>query len=78
MNNIDLPSNCYKKLTKHKPWVIPIWITGLGSTGSMVTPYIYEMYCKLEDLIEAMRKAYNMPKEERDKIGLEARGWMQT
>ncbi|HRT03868.1 MAG TPA: hypothetical protein P5513_08005 [Candidatus Diapherotrites archaeon] len=58
MNNTELPSNCYGKLKKHKPWVIPIWFSGLGATGSNITPYIYEMYCKLEDLIEAMKQAY--------------------
>jgi len=58
MNNTELPSNCYGKLKKHKPWVIPIWFTGLGATGSMATPYIYEMYHNLEALIEAMKLAY--------------------
>ena len=78
MNDIKLPSNCYGKLKKHKPWAIPIWFSGLGSTGSMITPYIYEMYHKLEDLIEAMKKVYQMPIEQRQKVGLEAREWMQT
>ncbi len=78
MNNTELPSNCYGKLKKHKPWVIPIWFSGLGATGSNITPYIYEMYCKLEDLIEAMKQAYQIPKEQREKIGLEARDWMQS
>jgi hypothetical protein len=51
MNSTELPSNCYGKLKKHKPWAIPILFAGLGSTGSMITPYIYEMYHSLEDLI---------------------------
>ncbi len=78
VNNTELPSNCYKALTKHKPWVFPIFFSGLGATGSMITPYIYEMYHSLEDLIQAMRKAFEMPKQQREKVGLEAREWMQT
>lgn len=78
MNSTELPSNCYGKLKKHKPWVIPIWFTGLGATGSMVTPYIYEMYHSLKDLVEAIKKMYDMGKEQRQRVGLQAREWMQT
>ena len=78
MNSTELPSNCYGKLKKHKPWVIPIWFSGLGSTGSMATPYIYQMYHSMKDLIIAMKQMYDMTKEERGKVGLEAREWMQT
>ena len=77
VNDIKLPSNCYGTLKTHKPWAIPIWFTGLGATGSNVTPYIYEMYYSLLDLIEAMKTAYEMSKEQRDKVGLEGREWMQ-
>ena len=76
-NNPKVPSNCYRTYKKHKPWVIPIWFTGLGATGSMATPYIYEMYCRLEDLVQAMKKAYEMSIEQREKAGMEAREWMQ-
>lgn len=75
-NNPKVPSNCYRTYKKHKPWVIPIWLKGLASTGSMATPYIYEMYYELKDLVLAMKKAYEMPKQERQKYGLEGREWM--
>lgn len=78
MNSTELPSNCYGKLKNHKPWVIPIWFSGLGATGSNITPYIYEMYHTLKDLVEAIKKMYDMPKEQRQKVGLEGREWMHT
>lgn len=76
VNNTELPSNCYKALTKHKPWAFPIFFSGLGATGSMITPYIYEMYHSLEDLIKAMKKVYQMSKQQRERVGLQARQWM--
>jgi hypothetical protein len=36
------------------------------------------MYHSLKDLINAIKKMYEIPKEEREKVGLEAREWMQT
>lgn len=78
VNDVKLPSNCYKKYTKHAKWVVPIWMSGLGSTGSMVTPYIYEMYHSIQDLVNAMKQMYQIPKQERQKAGLEGREWMNS
>lgn len=78
VNNIQLPSNCYAKHTKHKSWVYPVFPKATGATGSMITPYIYQMYASLEDMVQAMRLLWNTPKEQRQKIGLQGRNWMQT
>lgn len=76
MNNIQVPSNCHGKYKKHKPWVYPIWFKGIGSTGSQVTPYIYQMYHSLQDLIQAMKKVYDTPKSQRQQNGKKGRQWM--
>lgn len=78
INDVKTPSNCYGKYKKHKSWAYPIWITATGATGSQPTPYIYQMYGNIEDLVLAMKSLWETPKQERDKNGLEGREWMQN
>lgn len=75
-NNPKVPSNCFKTYSKHANWVIPIWTTGLGSTGSQITPYIYQMYFDLKSLIQAMNQMYKLGSEQRQKRGLQGRQWL--
>lgn len=47
---------------------IPIKVHHRNLVGSQVVPYIYEDYASREDILEAMIKAYTMPKEEKEQV----------
>lgn len=78
MNNQQVPSNCFKKHKKHGQWVKPIWTSAVGSTGSFTTPYIYQMFYTLQDLVLAIKEMYQMGKEKRKEIGLKGRQWLKS
>lgn len=46
-------------------------------TGSQEIPYIFDDRCSDEDVLDALRKMYNMTWEERKDMGLEARKWVE-
>lgn len=76
INNKQVPSNCFKTYTNHGQWVKPLWVTAQGATGSLTTPYIYQMYCSLQDLVMAIKHMYDLGKEKRKEVGLKGRQWL--
>lgn len=75
-NNEKVPSNCYKTYTEHGQWVIPLWMKAISTTGSFSTPYIYQMYCTVQDLVYAIKQMYQLGKEKRKEIGEKGRQWL--
>jgi len=51
-------------------WVKPVWAKAQTMTGSVPTPYIIDDKIDIQDLADAMRYWYDIPKEERKKRGL--------
>ena len=49
---------------------IPLYPSSKAIIGSQQIPWIYEDRLNDEDVVNAMEKIYNMPKEEREKMGL--------
>jgi glycosyltransferase involved in cell wall biosynthesis len=47
------------------PWAYPVWSRAQALAGSVPTPYIWDDRVDLEDVADAILKAYNTPKEER-------------
>ena len=72
----EFQTNHRGKYTKCGEWAIPLFPDAISLTGSIPTPYIYESYVDWQKGAEALHKVYNIPKEERIKIGIKAREWM--
>jgi glycosyltransferase involved in cell wall biosynthesis len=47
------------------PWAYPVWSRAQALAGSVPTPYIWDDRVDLEDVSEAILKAYNTPKDVR-------------
>ena len=45
--------------------------------GSQTVPYIYEDYCSIEDTAAALLKMYEMTPEERKKLGMKAKKYVE-
>lgn len=58
-----------------KWWGVPIFPASRSCTGSQPIPYIYDDRVSHEDTVKALVKIYNMGRENRKKLGLEAREW---
>ena len=71
----DIPSNHRGTYKKHGEWAFPVYPTSRSIQGSPVTPYIWDDRCKPEDAADRIMEVYNLPKEERQKLGLEGREW---
>ena len=72
----DFPSNHRGTFNKCGEWAIPVFPSNISLVGSVPTPYIFDDRCAPEDVAQAIVKAYNMPKEERELKGLMAREWV--
>ncbi len=55
------------------PWAYPVWSRAQALAGSVPTPYIWDDRVDLEDVADAILKAYNTPKEERKSNALVGR-----
>lgn len=58
---------------EHGNWVTPIWSRAQALAGSVPTPYIWDDRVDIHDVVDAIEKVYNTPKEERKAAGLEGR-----
>jgi len=54
-------------------WAYPIWSRAQALAGSVPTPYIWDDRVDIHDVVDAIEKVYNTPKEERKAAGLEGR-----
>jgi glycosyltransferase involved in cell wall biosynthesis len=68
-------TNNVGKYKKCGVWAKPVWPSTRYIQGSPPTPYIFDDVCKWEDVAEAIMYWYLMPKEQREKCGLEGRRW---
>ena len=68
-------SNHFGTYKKHGRWAVPVFPTNMSIVGSIPTPYIFDDRCDFRDVANAIEEVYNLPQEERQKRGLEAREW---
>lgn len=54
---------------------VPVFPSSRSCTGSQQIPYIYDDRASHEDIIKALVKVYEMQKDKRQVLGLEAREW---
>jgi glycosyltransferase involved in cell wall biosynthesis len=54
-------------------WATPVWSRAQALAGSVPTPYIWDDRVDIHDVVDAIEKVYNTPKEERAAAGLEGR-----
>jgi hypothetical protein len=71
----EFPSNHRGTYKKSGDWAIPIFPNNISLAGSPPTPYIFDDRCSPEDIAEAIKVAYETPKEERVRKGLAGREW---
>jgi glycosyltransferase involved in cell wall biosynthesis len=74
-------SFCTNHLGKYKKcgdWAIPVFPAGISIQGSPPTPYISDDRVDFRDAAEALLKAYNLGKEERERRGELARKWVTS
>lgn len=62
-------SNHDGRYREHGEWVVPLFPTNRSMVGSPPTPYIFDDRCNFEHATEALRKIYDMGKEERERRG---------
>ena len=71
----EVPSNHRGTYKKHGNWALPVYPTNLSIVGSPLTPYIYDDRCSYEDVSKRIMELYLMPKDKREKCGLEGMEW---
>lgn len=71
----NFPSNHRGTYKKHGEWAEPIFPNNIALAGSPLTPYIFDDRCSAEDAAQALKKVYDLGKEERTKRGLAGREW---
>src|SRR6056300_522562 len=76
--NSDFPSNHRGTYKKHGEWAQPIFPNNISLAGSVATPYIFDDRCSPEDAAEAIKKVYDLGKEERARRGLAGREWAMS
>jgi glycosyltransferase involved in cell wall biosynthesis len=54
-------------------WATPVWSRAQALAGSVPTPYIWDDRVDIHDVVDAIEKVYNTPKEEREAAGLKGR-----
>jgi glycosyltransferase involved in cell wall biosynthesis len=74
----DFPSNHRGTYKECGEWAVPIFPSNISLAGSPATPYIFDDRCQPEDAAEAIKKVYELSKEERTKRGLAGREWAQS
>jgi glycosyltransferase involved in cell wall biosynthesis len=70
-----ISSNHNQTYSTHGSWVKPVFPTNRSLQGSVPTPYIFDDRCKFEDVADAIKYWYDMPKEDRKKFGKMGREW---
>lgn len=56
-------------------WGVPVFPASRSCTGSQQVPYIYDDRVCHEDVVNAMLKLFNMPKNKREAMGIKASNW---
>lgn len=74
----QFPSNQFGTYRKHGEWAVPVYPTNLSIMGSIPTPYIFDDRCDFRDVADAIRKVYDMSREERERRGMLAREWVTS
>ena len=59
-------------------WVKPVWPKTRSLMGSLPTPYIFDDRPDFEDASEKIKQWYEIPKENRDKCGLEGHKFVMS
>jgi glycosyltransferase involved in cell wall biosynthesis len=72
----DFPTNHNGTYKKHARWAKPVFPSNRSVQGSPITPYIFDDRAKIEDVADAIKYWYDMPKEEREERGMEAHEWV--
>lgn len=72
----DFGSNHKGKYKTCGEWAIPVFPKVQTLSGTIPTPYIYDDICNIDDIKEAITKAYSMSKEEREYKGLKGHEWV--
>lgn len=76
--NADFPSNHRGTYRKHGEWAEPVFPSNISLAGSVATPYIFDDRCSPEDAAQAIKKVYELGKDERDRRGLAGREWAMS
>ena len=71
----DFPTNHNGTYKKHARWAKPVFPSNRSCQGSPVTPYIFDDRAKIEDVAEAIKYWYDIPKDEREERGMEGHIW---
>ena len=72
------PSNHRGTYKKHGEWAEPVFPSNISLAGSPMTPYIFDDRSSPEDVADAIKKVYDLPKEERDRRGLVGSEWTKS
>ncbi len=59
----------------HRWWGVPVWPAARNLVGGQQVPGIYDDRVNDQDVANALEKMYRTPRNERKRIGLEAREW---
>ncbi len=76
--NADFPSNHRGTYKKCGEWAEPVFPSNISLAGSPMTPYIYDDRSNPEDVATAIKKIYDLPKEERDRRGIAGSVWAKS
>lgn len=76
--SFEVPSNHMGTYLEHGEWAIPVFPSNISLVGSVPTPYIFDDRCDFRDVADAIQRAYEMPKEEREQRGKAAREWVTS
>ena len=74
--NTDFATNHNGTYKEHGGWVKPVFPSNRSVQGSPLTPYIFDDRVKYEDVADAIKYWYDMPKEERDHRGQLGYEWV--
>jgi glycosyltransferase involved in cell wall biosynthesis len=76
--NSDFPSNHRGTYKKCGEWAEPVFPSNISLAGSPMTPYIYDDRSNPEDVANAIKKIYDLPKDERDRRGKTGSEWAKS
>ena len=74
----DFCSNHFGKYKTCGEWAIPVFPSNMSIQGSIPTPYIFDDRCDFRDAADAIMKAYELGKEERERRGKLAYDWVTS
>ena len=74
----QFPSNHRKTYTKCGEWAEPVFPSNITLAGSPATPYIFDDRVNAEDAALAIKKIYDLKKEEREAKGMKGYEWVMS